>query len=475
MSLNLNQILQNKYPHLEISVLNLSDAMKDNEKLRIDAEFFQSKFTKLDNLLSKKNCKNLQSITKSIRKGIFDISPSHYLEKGIPFLRVQNIQNSFLDTSNCVFISEEYSKNEFKTELHYGDLALSKVGSVGRFCFITETVNTSQNVTSIKVNQQEINSHYLFIFLISKYGQMQFERQQSQQVQSKLELDDIRKTTIPLFPLSFQQQIEQMVKESHLCLEQSKALYREAEVLLYRELGLDPENPLASIETLSGSLNIAVRTLKESFLDTGRLDSEYYQTKYDEIERIIKNQKFAKLSDLVDMQKSIEPGSEAYQENGIPFIRVSNFNKFGISDTDIFLNQTEFKNAIMPKNNTILLSKDGSIGTAYCVKDEKDFITSSALLHLNIKNEQSSNILPEYLTLVLNSILVKLQAERDSGGSIIAHWRINEIEEILIPILDISIQQKIENLIKQSFMLRGKANDLLLTAKQTVETAIEQG
>ena len=266
-----------------------------------------------------------------------------------------------------------------------------------------------------------------------------------------------------------------MVRESHACLEQSKDLYREAEVLLYEELGLNPQNPLATIAPVSQSLNFSVRTLKESLHATGRLDSEYYQIKYDEIEKVIKKQKFAKLSDLVNMQKSIEPGSEAYQENGIPFIRVSNFNKFGISDTDIFLDFAEFSQTIKPKKETILLSKDGSIGIAYCVKDDGDFITSSALLHLNIKGEKQREILPEYLTLILNSILVKLQAERDSGGSIIAHWRISEIEQILIPILDISIQEKIENLIKQSFTLRQKASELLQTAKQSVETAIEKG
>lgn len=189
---------------------------------------------------------------------------------------------------------------------------------------------------------------------------------------------------------------------------------------------------------------------------------------------MIKKQKFAKLSDLVDMQKSIEPGSEAYQEKGIPFIRVSNFNKFGISDTDIFLDFAEFNQIVKPKKETILLSKDGSIGIAYCVKDDGDFITSSALLHLNIKGEKQREILPEYLTLILNSILVKLQAERDSGGSIIAHWRISEIEQILIPILDISIQEKIENLIKQSFTLHKQANELLQQAKSKVETAIVQ-
>ena len=40
------------------------------------------------------------------------------------------------------------------------------------------------------------------------------------------------------------------------------------------------------------------------------------------------------LSDLVSMKKGFEPGSEAYQEDGKLFIRVSSVSKFGVEDKD---------------------------------------------------------------------------------------------------------------------------------------------
>ena len=45
-----------------------------------------------------------------------------------------------------------------------------------------------------------------------------------------------------------------------------------------------------------------------------------------------------------------------------------------------------------------------------------NFISSSGILHLTMKDNA---VLPDYLTLVLNSKLVRLQAERSAGGSII--------------------------------------------------------
>jgi restriction endonuclease S subunit len=67
---------------------------------------------------------------------------------------------------------------------------------------------------------------------------------------------------------------------------------------------------------------------------------------------------------------------------------------------------------------------------------------------------------PEYLTLVLNSQLVQMQAERDSGGSIILHWRINEIEKVLIPTIDLKIQKEIGQLVEESFLLKTKSEKI---------------
>ncbi|MCX8578302.1 hypothetical protein [Gilliamella sp. B2717] len=98
-------------------------------------------------------------------------------------------------------------------------------------------------------------------------------------------------------------------------------------------------------------------------------------------------------------------------------------------------------------------------------------ITSGALLHLNIIDDE---FLPDYLTLVLNSPIVQLQAERDAGGSIIQHWKPSEIEEVIIPKLSLDSQKKISDLVLQSFKLKKQSEQLLEVAKKAVEIAIEQ-
>ncbi len=220
--------------------------------------------------------------------------------------------------------------------------------------------------------------------------------------------------------------------------------------------------------------NTEVKNFKNSFLQCGRLDAEYYQPKYDELLTKVQQAEYYQLHELVLIKKSIEPGSSAYQEEGIPFIRVANLSKYGLTEPDIHLSINEVENieSLFPKKDTILLTKDGSVGIAYKVDRDLKVVTSGAILHLTVRNKK---INPDYLTLVLNSILTQLQAERDAGGSIIQHWRMSEIEKVLIPIIDMEKQKKISQLIQTSFQLKKQSQQLLEAAKQAVEMAIEEG
>lgn len=91
--------------------------------------------------------------------------------------------------------------------------------------------------------------------------------------------------------------------------------------------------------------------------------------------------------------------SDAYQQDRLPFIRVSDLSKFGIISPEIHISHNFINNieSLKPKKDTILLSKDGSVGIAHKLENSLEAITSGAILHLKIK--KSSSILPDYLTL----------------------------------------------------------------------------
>lgn len=314
--------------------------------------------------------------------------------------------------------------------------------------------------------QELISPEYLTAFLSCKYGIQDIKRRARQSInQTNVNPEEVKEIFIPMFSSRLQSKVTINFDEAHDLLFKSQELYSQAEKLIVNELGLE------SFETNYQSIN--VKSFNDSFLTTGRLDAEYYQPKYDQIIKKIKSAPYDKLSNLAYIIKSIEPGSEAYQEIGIPFYRVSNLTKFGLTQPNIHLNEYKYIDIIRPRKDTILLTKDGTVGVAYKVTEDIEGITSGAILHLNIKDK--TIILPDYLTLVLNSIVVQLQAERDAGGSIIQHWKPSEIEEVVIPMLDMEVQQKIAELVQQSFQLKSESEQLLEDAKRLVEYAIEDG
>ena len=457
---------------LEAVEMRLSQLYIDNETKRIDAEYFKKGFIYYLELIIKNKFMTLSDSNvrggKRLPEGVNFVS-----DGGVPYIRAEDIKNTFIDYFNSPKIDENTYKILSKYQTKYNDVLITivgnSIGDVGLVKFDLNRCNLTENAAKI-MSIPNILPEFIFIFLLTKFGQSQINREKVGSAQPKLSLERIRRFKISELSSKLQLKIKDCVVFAHQKLEQSKQMYQEAEQLLLDELGLTNFKP--------SNENISIRRLSDSLGVSGRLDSEYYQPKYDKIVSRIKQTKYELLGNVVYIRKSIEPGSDVYCDGGIEFIRVSNVSKFGITKSDIYLPINLFSNSeynhLKPKQDTILLSKDGSVGIAYKIKHEIDCITSGALLHLNIKHDYLDEILPEYLTLVLNSVLVQMQAERDAGGSIIQHWKPSEIEQILIPCIDKQYQRLIEDKIKHSFQLKEQSQQLLDLAKHAVEVAIEQ-
>jgi restriction endonuclease S subunit len=452
---------------LEIQVINLSKAKNLNEEYRWDSDYYIKDYLNNAEYLKGKRCIDFKYFTNAIKKGIFDLPPTYYKTEGIPFIRTTEIKKPTLNFNSTVYIDEAINIENDKTMLFPYDLVFTKIGAyIGDVSILPTKYNSynfSQNVAGARL-KNSIDGSYLISFFLSKYGKRQVLRSQMLSGQGKLELEDIRKYQIPIVSNDFKKILKTLIDSSFYKDLQTENNYSNATLQLLEILGLANWQPTEE--------NTSIKTFSNSFGTSGRLDAEFYQPKYDEVLQVIKNANHNSLDKLVTIRKSIEPGSDAYQTEGIPFVRVSDVSKFGISEPEIHLDSKEFNiPELKPKKDTILLSKDGSVGIAYKVEKDLNIITSGALLHLTVK---SKDILPDYLTLVLNSKLTQMQAERDAGGSIIQHWRPDEIKQVLIPILPMDTQKELVKQIQHSFKLRQESTKLIDIAKQAVEMAIEQ-
>jgi len=453
---------------LEITIKDFKEFGINNSTFRLDSEFFRKEYLKLYKSLYRKPCDKLEVLTKWVTQGP---NPVFQEEDGIPCLTGRNINNGRVSYENADNLSEEEYINWKRFQIKHGDtlITLKGKGSIGKIGYVTDGRKAifSRNIGIIRPHK--INTGYVNAFILSKYGAKIIARGETGGTgQSTLAISYLKNIDVPR--IEIEEKIGALVEMSEQVLIDSQSQYEQAELLLLETLGLK------DFELSTEPVN--VKGFKESFLSTGRLDAEYYQKKYEEVIVHITDQNHDNLANLVQIKKSIEPGSDVYSEEGLPFLRVSDFNKFGITEPDKKLSDTfckenkELLKKLKPKKETILFSKDGSVGTAYMLRKDEDLITSGAILHLTVKD--TSQIIPEYLTLALNSKLVQMQAERDAGGSIILHWRISEIENVVVPIIDYTKQEKIAAFVEESFRLKNQSEQLLETAKRAVEIAIEQ-
>ena len=455
---------------LEIAIVNFSELSKVID-YRIEAEYFAHKFLKIDDILSQIETIPFTKVATFINGRPYNSDCFNSIE-GVRVSKIGDV------TNRREIIEWEYVKSgEFINQkgklLVDGDILMTLTGDppdVGKVNFIRNPQNASWNQRVAKIRIKSTQKMYssndvLFAVLTTEFVRSQLERYAKGIRQRNLGNESLDRLLVPVLSENTQKMIEKSIKLSFSSLSESQRLYNDAEDQLLEELGLKDWQP--------SNVPVNIKQLKESFLASGRLDAEYYQPKYDELFSKLSQFECDTIKDIANIKKSVEPGSEAYQESGIPFVRVSDVTKFGISEPNVSLSSKDFDlAALQPKKDTILLSKDGSVGIAYKVEEDTDCITSGALLHLSVFNKEYN---PDYLTLVLNSKVVQMQAERDSNGAIIQHWKPSEIEQVIIPKLPMPIQEAISAKIQESFALKTESKRLLDEAKMMVEREIEKG
>lgn len=442
---------------------------------RCDAEHFTKEYLDIEQQLKRVATKKLGTLATAVASAFYPAATQLYSIGDTAFVRCVDCIDYPIITNeqDDQFEKIPYSfgkENKGISFLNKGEIVVTKVGTP---CYASivddyEEVALSRTVMGLS-NIHGIDAYYLMVFLRCKYGFEQLYRQRELTIQYQLTLPRIKAVDVFCPSENFQRIIRELCLKYREMSGKSTAAYEKAENVLADILG---------IRTKQFDTTVSVKSFSDSFLKTGRIDAEYYQPKYDILFDELKKFSYKRLggsTGIVNIKKSIEPGSEAYQEDGIPFVRVSDVSKYEITPPEIHLSHDVVENAelLFPKKDTILFSKDGSVGIAYKLERDEDIVTSGALLHLTVKN--TSKILPDYLTLVLNSPVVQMQAERDSNGAIIQHWKPSEIENVIVPVLDIDKQKELSEKIQKSFALRRQSKQLLEYAKQAVEIAIEQG
>ncbi len=435
--------------------------MNDNN-IRFEAEFYNSKTGLNDNFFYGKD------IIDFVQYGTSNELNEDNL--GYPILRLNEFDSNFIGIPSkyCNSITQDIFEN---LRLLKNDVLICRTNGnpkyVGKSAIVMKDTQFAyaSYLFKIRPKKEKINSSTLTIFLNSKYGRQEIEKYSMVSNQANFSPAKFKEIKIPIFSNTFQLEIETFVKTSYQKLEDSKNLYKEAESLLLKELDL--------VDFTPKNENIAIKSFKDSFMQTGRLDSEYYQTKYDEIEKIISEQRsFTYIKNEFNHIKT----SFDKSKNGYNYIEIGNVN---VSDGTNVFNYVETQvlpaNAkINVKNGDLLVSTVRPYRGAVTIIDtsENDLIVSGAFTVL--RKKENSKINTQVLQVLLRTNIYKELLLKYNVGTSYPVIKDDDVLNLVIPIIDISIQNRIEEKIKKSFLLKEESKRLLDLAKKAVEIAIEK-
>ena len=449
----------------DVSIIHLSD-LKSNR--RLDPQYYHTANIALDTTLDKVETDTLDDVTSLITDGIH-ASIQFDDDSDVLLVSAMSPKQNYFDVSKNRHIDVlQHDKNP-RTSLRIEDVIISTVGTIGNVAVVTDDMlpaNSDRHVGIIRLND-DILPRYVTTFLLSKYGRYQVMRETTGNVQPNLFIDKIETLKIPKVSKPFQQLVEDMVMRANHLRTEALEVYRQATYELEDTLGL--------VNLKYDMANISERYLSE-YVSTSRLDPEYWLPRYDSHLEQLKTFKHDSLGNIADYIKGVEVGSEEYADDGIPFVRVSDFSHLGIEpkvekkiSNELYL---ELKDKQAQKGE-VLLTKDGTIGIAFALKNSGEFILSGAFLRLCIK--EGSGVNAEYLSLVLNSSVGRTQMKRLTGGAIIGHLKPEDAMSLCIPILDDAYQKKVEKVLGKVFIDLHQSRVLLHTVIESMDRLVEHG
>lgn len=246
---------------------------------RFDPIYYHPKYLRLIELLKQTTfeVESLGEISELITDmGAFSLyNVEHFVEEGVPFIRVQNIKEDVLDLTDLKYISEDYHNKLRKSQLKPNDILLTTKGTIGIATVVPENLgkaNISQNLVRIVVKEY-INPMFVSTFLNSEFGRIQTERGCTGNIQKYLNFQKIRAIEIPIPPRPVQDKIANVMQNAYE--EQKKSLQRADELLdSIGDFVLDE----LDIEVPKKEYKFYFSIKKENVED--RVDPYYYDPKY---------------------------------------------------------------------------------------------------------------------------------------------------------------------------------------------------
>ena len=268
----------------------------------------------------------------------------------------------------------------------------------------------------------------------------------------------IRKIPVPVYT-DLQEKISEMVIRSNQLLNDANEEYILAQNLISKVLGVKVDS----------CPPIAIKPYSNSFLSSGRLDAEYYQIKYESIEKRLKI-----AGDVVTTCKIYDNNFIPENNKSYQYIELANVDLMGgVSvSNEIYGDDLPTRARRLVKNGQVIISSiEGSLQSCALITEEYNKAVCSTGFYV-IDSEQYNS---ETLLVLFKSEAIQALLKKRCSGTILTAISKEEFEKMPLPEVDEITQNAIKEKVQDSFKLRKKSKELLDIAIKAVEMAIETG
>jgi len=432
------------------------------EKFRFDAEHYNPKFLETENLLKGTSHKFLFEVARvsKARK-----NPAKKPELDFKYIDISNIDLTF-GTITAQRIKGFLAPSRARKLVRENDIIISTVRPNRNAVAIipTEFDGDICSTGFSVIKAEKINPYFLFAFLKTKFAIHQLVRQTMASMYPAVSEDDIANIIVPVVSDKIQMEVEKLVKQARQKKQLADEKYEEAEQNLYELLGhksLDLKFE-KSFEAGAGEV-----------FSVMRFDSEYYQPKYKAIIEILNKSSFKveKLEKIIKIStKKINP--KANPTKKIKYVELANINP-STGEIDSFSELYGYEapsraRMALKVGDVVIASLAGSLDNIGIVPEELDGeVASTGFFVIN-----SENYLNEFLFLLFRSEIMRKQLEQKTAGAIMAAVPKSVFGDLLVPVIPKPKQEKIAELVKQSFALQKEAKQLLDEATKKIEVTM---
>ncbi len=438
---------------LDITECKFSGVIQATDYFRLEADYFTAQ-----NLQGN----NIDSAVKYINRVQYGTSEFLNKEKnGYPILRLNEFETYFIKepAKYCDIISQQQFED---LKLHKGDVLVCRTNGnpdlVGRAAVIMEECDYAFASYLFRVNvSDEITPEYFVAYLQSKYGRLEIDKNSMKGNQTNFSPAKLKDIKLPIFSRGFCEKITYKFKSSYELLKISKYYYYKADKLLKDKF----------CNELNLKKSISIKTLSDSFNISGRLDAEYYQPKYEEIEKQICTTNTVCSSCNIFDKNFMPEDEEIYQ-----YIELANVNLMGeISTPDKICGKDLPSRArrLVKTGQVIISSIEGSLQSCALITEEFNNAVCSTGFYVLDSEEYN----PETLLVLFKSEPIQALLKKRCSGTILTAISKDELEKMPLPELDEITQKEIAEKVQESFRLRKKSKKLLDAAVKAVEIAIE--